>query len=38
LLFYTKIDLKLRNKKYGPIHYKIGDTFVFSGYVSYTLM
>jgi len=29
------MDLKLRNKSHGPIHYKIGDTCVYNGHVLY---
>ena len=34
----TNIDLKLRNKLHGPMHYKIGDTCVFNGYKINTLL
>jgi len=30
--------LKLRNKSYGPMHYKIGDTCVYNGHVFYILL
>ena len=32
------IDLKLRNKSHGPMHYKIGVTCVYNGHVFYTLL
>jgi len=32
LVLYTNIDLKLRNKSHGPMHYKIDVTCVFNGY------
>jgi len=28
------IDLKLRNKSHGPVHYNIGDTCVYNGHGS----
>jgi len=36
-LLYTNIDLKLQNKLHGPMHYKIGVTCVYNGYVFYTM-
>ena len=37
LYMYKNNDLKLRNKLYGQMHYKIGVTCVFNGHVVYTL-
>ena len=37
-VLYTNIDLKLRNKKHGPIHYKPGVTCVYNGHMLYTLV
>ena len=36
-LLYTDIDLKLRNKSHGTVHYKIGVTCIYNGHVFYTL-
>ena len=38
MILYTNIDLKLRNKEHGPMHYKIGDTGVYIGHRFYTLL
>jgi len=38
IVLYTNIDLKLRNKLHGPMHYKIGVTCVYNGHVCYTLL
>ena len=38
IVLYTNIDLKLRNKSHGPMHYKIGVTCVYIGHVFYTLL
>ena len=35
-LLYTDIDLKLRNKSHGTVHYKIGVTCIYNGHVFYT--
>jgi len=35
---YANIDLKLRNKLHGPMHYKIGVTCVSNGHEIYTLL
>jgi len=37
-ILYTNIDLKLRNKSHGPMHYKIGVTCVYNGHLFYTLL
>ena len=37
-VLYTNIDLKLRNKSHGPMHYTIGVTCVYYGHVFYTLL
>jgi len=36
-VLYMNIDLELRNKTHGPMHYKIGVTCVFSGHEKNTL-
>ena len=36
VVFYTKFDLKLRNKLHVPMHCKIGVTCVHNGHVFYT--
>jgi len=36
-VLYTNINLKLRNKLHGPMHYKIGVTFVYNEHVFYNL-
>ena len=33
LSLYTNIDLTLLNKLHGPMHYKIGVTYVYNGHV-----
>ena len=38
IVHYTNIDLKLRNKLHGPMHYKIGVICVFSGHKMNTLL
>jgi len=38
LTLYTNIDLKLRNKLHGPMHYIIGVTCVYNGHVFYNLL
>ena len=38
VVLYTNIDLKLRNKSHGPMHYKIGVTCVYNGHVFYTML
>ena len=38
LVLFTNIDLKLRNKSHGPMHYKIGVTCVYNEHVFYTLL
>ena len=38
MVLYTNIDLKLRNKSHGPMHYKIGVTCVYNEHVIYTLL
>jgi len=35
---FTNIDLKLRNKLHGPMHYKIGVTCVYNGHMLYTML
>jgi len=37
-VLYTNIDLKLRNKSHGPMHYTTGVTCVYNGHMSYTLL
>jgi len=36
-VLYMNIDLELRNKTHGPMHYKIGVTSVLSGHEKNTL-
>jgi len=35
-VLYENIDQILQNKLHGPMHYKIGVTCVYNGYVIYT--
>ena len=37
-VLYTNIDLNLRNKLHGPMHYKKGVTCVYNGHEIYTLL
>ena len=37
-VLYTNIDMKLRNKLHGPMHYKIGVIWVFNGHEIYALL
>ena len=37
LVLFTNIDLKLRNKSHGPMHYKIGVTFEFKYLITYLI-
>jgi len=38
ILLYTNVDLKLRNKSHGQMHYKIGVPCVFNGHKINTLL
>jgi len=37
-IVYTNIDLKLRNKSHGPMHYMINVTCVYNGHNINTLL
>ena len=37
-VLYTTIDLKLWNKIHGPVHFEIGVTCVFNGYVLHVVI
>ena len=34
----TNIEQKLRNKLHGPMHYKIGVTYVYNGHKMYNML
>ena len=38
VILYTNIDLKLRTKSHGPMHYKVGVTCVYNGHVLHDIL